>query len=139
MIELVIPGNPIAKKRPRFVRRGGFVGTYNCQETEEGRWLWEVKSQWQGEPLTGPLEVEATFVMPIPKSVTKKTLAAIQAGQLHHIKKPDVDNTSKFFMDCLNGVAWNDDCQIVKLSASKEYGAQPRTIITIRPLGEVGN
>jgi Holliday junction resolvase RusA-like endonuclease len=31
---ITIPGKPIAKKRPRFARRGKFVTTYNDQQTE---------------------------------------------------------------------------------------------------------
>jgi phage terminase large subunit GpA-like protein len=38
MINITIPGPPIAKKRPKFARRGKFVTTYNPQDSEEGRW-----------------------------------------------------------------------------------------------------
>ncbi len=69
MIELRIPGKPIAKARPRFYRRGKHVGTYNSQETEEGKFILEVKSQMNGhELITGPITLTCVFVMPVPKS-----------------------------------------------------------------------
>jgi len=134
-IQLIIPGAPIAKKRPRFVRRGQFVGTYNPQETEEGRWLWEVRQQWRGEPLEGAVAVTAQFVMPIPKSASKKARAAMVAGTIPHTKKIDLDNAVKWVCDCLNGITWKDDCQIVSMFMEKFYGDQPRTVINIRSVG----
>jgi Holliday junction resolvase RusA-like endonuclease len=46
-----------------------------------------------------------------------------------------VDNLKKFVLDCLNGVAWKDDAQIVKIEAFKAYGETPRTEIVIREMG----
>lgn len=130
-IQLIIPGAPIAKKRPRFVRRGNFVGTYNPQETEEGRWLWEVKQQWTGEPLEGAVALTVDFCMPIPKSASKKNKEAMVDGRIHHTKKNDLDNCVKFCSDCLNKVVWNDDSQVVALVARKYYSEIPKTIIKI--------
>jgi hypothetical protein len=50
-ITMTIPGIPIAKKRPRFMRRGKFVQTYNCQESEEGRFMWQMKSRYPHAPI----------------------------------------------------------------------------------------
>ena len=127
-IKLIIPGKPVAKKRPRFARRGNFVKTYNCQETEEGRFLWEVKNQWQGEPLEGALEVVALFVMPTPKTTSKKTAEAMKAEQVPHTKKPDIDNIIKFSYDVLNGVAWKDDGQVAAMSVRKVGTTVARSI-----------
>jgi Holliday junction resolvase RusA-like endonuclease len=131
-IELTIPGKPIAKKRPRFVRRGQFVGTYNAQETEEGRWILEAKGQIPTKIEEGPVIAEMKFYMPIPKSLRKRDVALLEAGQYYHTKKPDLDNLCKFVKDCLNGLAWHDDSQVVKLTAIKTYDQNPRTEITLR-------
>jgi Holliday junction resolvase RusA-like endonuclease len=125
---IVVKGVPIAKKRPRFVRIGKGVRTYNSQETEEGRWLWEASQQVQA-PIEGPIRLTAMFYMPVPKSASKKKQAeALDGG---HTKKPDLDNLVKFIKDCLNGVAWKDDSQVCELYAQKVYGEEPRTEITI--------
>jgi len=134
MISLTIPGTPIAKKRPRFARRGKFVQTYNDQQTEEGRWLWEVKAQWSGEPMAGPLVMYVKFVMPRAKGHygTGRNADILKpSAPGHHTKKPDLDNLVKFAKDCLNGVTWGDDSQVVLLHATKEYGEHPHTVIDI--------
>jgi len=130
-IYLVIPGKPIAKARPRFYRKGKHVGTYNCQQTEEGRFLLQVTQQFTGEPIKGPVKLHLVFNMPIPKSYTKKKRCEIETGAMQHTKKPDLDNLLKFVKDCLNGVAWIDDSQVYFESAIKIYGGVSSTEITI--------
>ncbi len=131
MIEIIILGKPIAKARPRFARRGKFVVTYNSQETEEGRFLFEVQKQWSRAPIEGPLKVRCSFEMPIPKSTSKKKSWAMACDQIKHTKKPDVDNLLKFICDCLNGVIFKDDSQIIYLAGGKFYSEEPKTLIMI--------
>ena len=50
--------------------------------------------------LDGPVEVEAV-------------------AYLYGRREPDVDNLAKAFLDGLNGVAWNDDRQVRKLTVAK--------------------
>ena len=128
-ITITIPGTPIAKKRPRFFRRGNHVGTYNCQETEEGRWLWSASQQIK-EKIDGPIEMSLTFYMPIPASASKKKQAALLVSP--HVNKPDIDNLQKMVLDCLNGVLFNDDRQIYKILAVKLYDFNPRTELIVR-------
>lgn len=53
-------------------------------------------------------------------------------GEIKHTKKPDLDNLIKFTKDCLNGVAWHDDSQVVEYGAMKKvYGDEPMTRILI--------
>lgn len=132
-MRIVVDGNPIAKKRPRFVRRGKFVSTYNPQETEEGRFLLLAKGQISG-PLQGPLRVDCIFYMPRPKShygTGKKAGVLKQDAPLYHTKKPDIDNLQKTVYDCLNGFAWSDDSIICISESKKLYSDRPRTEIVI--------
>lgn len=128
---IVVLGKPIAKKRPRFARRGKFVVTYNDQQTEEGRFLFEVQKQWNRMPLLGAIKIDLRFFMPIPASTSKKQTALMEGGAVPHTKKPDIDNLIKFVLDCLNGVVFNDDSQIVKISGSKVYHPYPGTEILL--------
>ena len=134
-IEIKIPGVPIAKKRPRFARRGKFVTTYNCQETEEGRWLLSAREAFRKhglmEPVSAPMALVITFFMPIPASVSKKQRALMELNQAH-TKKPDLDNCVKFTLDCLNGELFKDDSLVYDICASKRYSATPGTFITAR-------
>ena len=71
--------------------------------------------------------------MPIPKSASKKKQGAMKSGEIRHTKKPDLDNCIKFVKDCLNGIAWKDDSQVVRIVAYKHYHADPVTWIWIKP------
>jgi Holliday junction resolvase RusA-like endonuclease len=131
MITLEVKGKPIAKARPRFARCGKFVRTYDPQETEESRFLFEVQKQWNRPPIEMPVKVRCSFEMPIPKSTSKKKSWAMIKDEIKHTKKPDISNLIKFIEDCLNGVVWKDDSQIIYLAGGKFYSEEPKTIIMI--------
>jgi len=131
MITLEVKGKPIAKARPRFARCGKFVRTYDPQETEESRFLFEVQKQWNRPPMETPVKVRCSFEMPIPKSTSKKKSWAMIKDEIKHTKKPDISNLIKFVEDCLNGVVFKDDSQIIYLAGGKFYSEEPKTIIMI--------
>ncbi len=124
---LTIPGIPIAKKRPRFARVGKFVKTYNPQETEEGRVLWEIKQRWDIPPIETGIQIQVIFYMPIPKSFPKKLAPEL----VHHIKRPDLDNLLKFLKDVCNQTVWKDDSLVYKVRAEKHYGIDPQTFLIV--------
>lgn len=128
-LTITIPGTPIAKKRPRFARRGKFVSTYNPQETEEGKFICLMSTQLKGHkpiPAGTPVFLEAQFHMPFPASMSAK-----KRETARHTKKPDVDNLLKFIKDCANGVLWHDDSQVVLVLAQKLYSDTPCTVIEL--------
>ncbi len=131
MIKITIPGKPIAKKRPRFARRGKFVKTYSSQKKEKETTQGIIRGQYVLNPLSGPLSVEIYFGMPIPMSYSKKLKAAILDGLVRHTKNCDVDNLVKFYFDCMNGIVYQDDRQIFRVVAEKSYDLDPRTEIRI--------
>jgi len=121
---IIIPGRPVAKARPRFARRGKFVTTYNDQQTEEGKVLFEIQKQWQTSPRTGPVVIEFGFYMPRPKGHygTGKNAGKLKmSAPVYPVVKPDIDNLIKFYLDCMNGVVFEDDRQIIRCHASKLY------------------
>jgi Holliday junction resolvase RusA-like endonuclease len=66
------------------------------------------------EPLEGPVEVHATFVLPRPPSAPKHRWAPY--------KKPDGDKLLRALFDAITaGGAWVDDAQVVTCSWSKVY------------------
>ena len=137
--QIIILGSPIAKKRPRFARRGKFAAIINDQETEEGRFLFAAQFQWRKPPLIGPLAIDLLFVMPRPKAHygTGKNVTILKSTspRYHSAKKRfDIDNCIKFTLDCLNELVYEDDGQVAVISAVKRYGERPRTEIFIREL-----
>jgi Holliday junction resolvase RusA-like endonuclease len=47
------------------------------------------------------------------------------------IVKPDIDNVSKCILDALNGIAYEDDNQVVELNVIKRRSVKPRAIVRI--------
>ena len=75
------------------------------------------------------LRIVARFLP--PKSASKKKQLQMIEGELHPIKKPDMDNIVKVVADALNGVAYHDDTQIVLVSAKKVYSVMEGLDITV--------
>ena len=79
-----------------------------------------------GEPKY--FEVDFQFYFPVPDSWSK----AKKADRMYdyHTVKPDIDTLQKFYMDAANGILWQDDKNISKISCVKVYGENAKTIIT---------
>lgn len=69
--------------------------------------------------------------MPIPKSMSKKDRLEANKGFLKHIKKPDVDNLIKLYLDVISGIAIKDDNAVSIGTAIKLYSITPRVEIMI--------
>ena len=61
---------------------------------------------------------------------TKPKLAAIEAGAIRPVTRPDLDNYIKV-LDGLNGIVWRDDSQIVRLNSVKAYSERPRLVVSV--------
>ena len=69
--------------------------------------------------------------MPIPKSVYKKAYKDYVSNRVYHLKKPDTTNLNKQMEDCLTGIIWEDDCQVIKIKGTKLYSDNPRTLVQV--------
>jgi len=45
--------------------------------------------------------------------------------------KPDTDNIAKIILDSLNGIAYKDDKQVIRLSVEKRYAEEPSVSVWI--------
>ena len=84
-----------------------------------------------------PLRMYIKAFYPIPKSTSKKNRQLMIEGKLFPTKKPDADNVAKVVCDALNGVAYGDDTQIVRLSVEKVYTDEPPMVQVL--IEEVGD
>lgn len=137
MIKFTIPGHPVPQGRPRFYRRGKFVGTYDPAESAsfKNRVALFAK-QAQPKPLDGAVSVTATFYLKRPKSMMGKKWLDMPEPC---IKRPDIDNLIKAILDGCNGVLWHDDGQVCSIFCEKKYHEKtgsPRTEIEIGNAGE---
>jgi Holliday junction resolvase RusA-like endonuclease len=136
-IKIIIPGEPIAKARARHANRGGFVQTYDPQRVEKESLRLYLKAKGAIMYEAGvPLRCDLTFSMPIPSSMSKKRQREAASGLHHHVKKPDIDNLVKFYLDVANGILFDDDKQIVELVATKRYGDTPSVEILLLALND---
>jgi len=135
IIELVMPGKPRGKATPwPIVRSGKAIPIKNPASREYERNLYAIAARRMDElgirPMEGPLSVEICAWIPIPASWSKKKQAAARACEIYPTVKPDANNISKS-LDCLNGVCWIDDRQIIEEHVVKRYSTLPRLVIRI--------
>lgn len=138
MFIITVPGDPIAKKRPRFFQKKGTPGIrkYNPQETEEGKVFMLCRGQVT-RCFEVPVAVEFVFKVRRPKShygIGKNAAIVKPSAPDHPGGTPDLDNYVKFYSDVLNTVAWRDDSLICRISARKEYAYDPLTVITVNEI-----
>lgn len=133
---IVIDGKPEPQLRARARRHGNSIRLYDPKKTADYKKYVKAsaQAQWTQEPFTGPLEVDIRIYRQIPKSTSKKRRQAKNDGLIRPIVKPDIDNYTKMILDGLNGITWQDDSQVVMLSANKYYSDDPRVEIEIREL-----
>lgn len=147
MLKIIIEGDPIAKKRARHVRRGAHVITYDLQKHEKLQVQTSMKSQITQmaksddnkvilEKISSAKSIAVSFVFHLPVSSKDPERNAKLWGFIPAIKKIDIDNIVKFYLDCANGVIWKDDSIVTNLVACKLYNHKPRTEITFMPLKE---
>lgn len=128
-ISFSIPGEPVAKGRPRFANGHAFTPN-KTRVYEEIVRLHAMQAMRGKKMLTGPISIRVTAYFPIPKSFTKTKKEQAISGALRHTKKPDWDNVGKIVSDALNGVVYPDDAVIADATVSKRYGVEPRVVVT---------
>lgn len=142
-VSFMVPGEPVAKGRPRFsVRKSKDGGAYVSVRTPDKTVIYEnqVKLEYREQtggfkfPDDAMLEITIEAYFSIPKSAGKKKRAAMLTGEIRPTKRPDADNVLKSVADSLNGIAYRDDSQIVRAVIDKYYDTAPRLIVTITEL-----
>ena len=140
LIQITIPGEPIAKNRPRFARRGKFVKTYSDQQTEEGKWMYFAQQQIAGPLITEPLSVDLVFFIKRPRSHygTGRNASTLKpSAPKWPENSKDTDNYIKFALDCLNNVLYDDDHRVIRVMGIKQYSDYPRTEIVAMRMDEI--
>ena len=129
-----IVGEPQGKGRPRFSTRGGFVKTYTPEKTASYENFVKVcyLNKYKGQKLDGEIIAEIIAYFPIPKSFSKKKRTEAIEGKIMPTKKPDTDNIAKTILDSLNGIAFEDDKQVVALLVKKLYGEDAKVVVVLK-------
>ena len=70
--------------------------------------------------MDGPVEF-ILYIYKTKSKFTKKEKALIEEDKYWCITKPDTDNVVKLVLDALNKTAYDDDNQVVKITAFKKW------------------
>jgi len=134
MIRFEIPGDPVAKARPRVVRVGPFTRAFTPDRTVRFEDSVRLHAQAAGAKcLSGAVALEVEAVWPMKGQPRKR----VPRPSSPKTTRPDLDNVAKAVLDALNGVAYFDDGQVCELHVTKRHAAQgepARTIVTVRAL-----
>ena len=138
-IMFTVNGEPVAKGRPRFAKRGNYVQTYTPVKTksyEDEVRLLATKAKGSGSTLEGSVSVFIYISFSVPQSYSKRKREACLSGETKHTKKPDLDNVAKAIIDGMNGIIFKDDSQIINLHVTKVYAEVGKVEVLIREENE---
>jgi Holliday junction resolvase RusA-like endonuclease len=128
-------GDPVAKARPRFAKRGNHIHTYTAEKTKNYETevaLMAKAAMGSSKPLESAVEVFIYLTYAIPQSYSKKRAEACLSGEIKHTKKPDLTNVIKAIEDGMNGIVYVDDSQITSIHSTKVFGEIAKAEILVR-------
>lgn len=131
-VEIWVEGEPVPKGRPRY-GKGNHMYTPPKTRDAENR----IRKAWQeegGKEITGPVSISCWFYLQTPKNWSKARKVLAEVGEILPEKVPDIDNLVKTVLDALNGLAFTDDKEVVRIFASKQYREKPGTLVRVRAL-----
>jgi len=147
-MKIIIPGPPIAKERHRCGCRNRKPFAYDPQSKGEmARVRQYILHAWNGafESQDQAIQLEASnlakaesfsltliFALPTNDRISNSKRNAKLWGFDAHIKRPDLDNLEKFYMDCATNVIWDDDAHVNFLSSFKIDDENPHTQMIIK-------
>lgn len=126
-IEFTIPGPPVPKARPR-VTKSGFAYTPKRTAVYEMAVKLIFNSKYK-EQLHGPVGARIEAYFKIPKADRK-----VKENDYCTKHLGDSDNIGKAILDALNGLAYEDDAQVVELWIEKRYSITPRVEVVLTEL-----
>lgn len=135
MITFSVKGKPQGKDRPRFSTANGYSRTYTTSKTKAYEELIKLAYNVTAKGFsfgTEPIRAEIMAIFKPVKSCTKREQELMLGNRVKPTKKPDADNIAKVVLDSLNGIAFNDDSQVVELEVIKMYGETEQIIVTLK-------
>lgn len=133
-----VKGRPVPWKRLRTNGKTRFPEQGQVAAKDAIRWAFKEASQ--GVAFCDPkpavsMTVHAVFKLPerLPKGDPRRMGSP-------HIMTPDGDNLAKLVKDALNGIAYEDDCQVSTITVKKQWSDHDRTSVTLEyhPVDRIG-
>ena len=127
---ITIDGDPECQTRMRFTSIGGFGRAYDPKAKQKARIREILRCKAALQDYEYP-RISFLFYMPIPSGVSKKQRNLMLGEKVKHVKKPDVDNLVKLYLDCMDGIVFERDQKVSLGLCVKLYSESPRTVIVI--------
>lgn len=124
MYTTTIPIKPVPKARPRVSNGRAYTPQRTKQfERDVAVMVRSTMMKNCQKPIEGSVYVAITFNF--------KTPNADFVGCSNYTTTSDVDNLIKAVLDALNGVAYNDDRQVVQVTGWKRWDVSDSVIVTV--------
>lgn len=123
MNKFFVKGRPVPQGSLKFIQGRPI----HARATDLAVWRADIArnaEQAGYKPLEGGMRIDLMFVFHTPKTVKR----------IAPWVKPDLDKLIRAVLDGLTGVAYEDDCQVVAISASKSYGPHEGVWIGVEQL-----
>lgn len=126
----IVYGKVRGAPRPRVTRNGRHVFMPSDYTAYKQQIAADYVAQGGRHYGSSEIALDLSVFRALPKSRPKKVEAEPDTF------KPDIDNIAKTFLDALNGVAFDDDAQVVRLNVVKwaRRRCDEQVIVTVRPL-----
>lgn len=77
----------------------------------------------------GAITIDLECHFKLPKNTSKKKAQELIGKPC--MKKPDIDNIEKIYLDALNGWLYEDDKQVFKISATKIWDVEEYVLVKV--------
>jgi Holliday junction resolvase RusA-like endonuclease len=119
----IIEGDPVPLARVRAAYHSRHM--YDSQKDLKIHRLIELQNMHQdAPPLAGPLHLDITFYLKMPKLSPRKRK---EKNHSYHQYRPDLSNLIKFVEDIAQHLIFDNDSQIAQITSRKVYHEKPRT------------
>lgn len=120
-IHVRVAGLPKSQPRPRFSRKSGVAYDPGTAKGWKEQVWYALQPYRPAAPLGVPIILDATFLMPRPKSLKDKSLRPRYVAR----GRNDADNLLKAVMDvCTDMSIWEDDGLVWAAHVKKMYAAE---------------
>ena len=131
MITIDIPEDPTPWSAPRLSP----YGAYDIKAGKKSLTRAFIQSDYQDDLIPGYVAVSIDLFYPVPKRATKGTRADMIEGKIFPTKS-DCTNCQKYYEDCLKGIVFEDDRNVIAIVTHKWYAIEGHVLIKIWPYEE---
>lgn len=124
---------PKAQKRPRFGCGVVYDPQKKIKELYQIEAVAQMRRQGSEMVLESPVSVNLSIEVPLPNSWSHKRKEREFGKSV--TTRPDLDNYLKFYLDVLNGIAYEDDKLVSEIFCHKLYGDEGSVRIEVNKSG----